>query len=153
MESLIRALLVRIKLLNPTDAIALPWVEKFRNRKDDLDINEMLEFCLEALNPDTDTDTWDFYNALHRSYYNRERFDWHWCRPEHLGLWAHGGDIRDIPPEENDDPESVMIVVPSEEYEWGWWAYLGPPPRFNRAAALQEMVIDDYKRGARKDGK
>lgn len=68
------------------------------------------------------------YANHHKACYGKEKLTFEWTTPEHPGIWAMGGWIKDLAP----IFLGVRWVVPVEsgDTRLGWWCYLGPKPEF-----------------------
>ena len=59
--------------------------------------------------------------------YAKASFKFEWQAVEHIGVWAFGGDNKDLEP----NVKEVSIIVPTLEKKEGWYFYIGPIPNIN----------------------
>ena len=81
----------------------------------------------------------------HRNCYRREEFRWLW-RPDglnHTGVWAFGGNNKDVPP----SLVWVKLTGPTLKTDCGWYCYIGPIPEFSNT-----IYYDEHSEGTQVNG-
>jgi len=74
----------------------------------------------------------------HISSYGKEIFKWEWGTLDHEGIWAYGGNNKDLP--------AVLLgatlQVPCHDNVEGWYCYIGPVPNFTPPTLTQKQFED-----------